>query len=145
VVWPIFTLISLILGGIWAIKRESEPAPRANIILSLQVDDLLPIPLTNDFLFSGDAFFSREVSNGPVVVKGFARGCLIIPLKPGESNKVFTFFAENACDLTFDKIQAAIAFPKDWKIKADAKWEQLDSFSSDILAIILSPKRSQIA
>jgi hypothetical protein len=114
-------LMFVVIGLVFWVSAVKPELPDANVILSLAIDDFPPLALTNDYLFSFDGSVQRK-RNKPIAFKGFARGCLVIPLKPGESNKVFTFLAENACERSFDKVQCGIAFPKDWKISADEKW-----------------------
>ena len=81
--------------------------------------------LTDKFLFG-----SYIVSNGVLPDRrfsfaGLSDACLVIPVEPGESNKVFNFIAENDSEATVVNLEATLGFPDNWKCAPDPKWQRL--------------------
>jgi len=98
---------------------------RPHFEASLQIGDSPTdvVLLTNDFLFDWHFENTSNLPNGAFVFKGIAKGCVVIPVQYGESNKVFNFIIENDSAIKVIDLEVAVGFPKDWKCGLDsAKW-----------------------
>jgi hypothetical protein len=117
-------LISLVPVAV-VVWINSRPEPKPNFIVSLQIGDssATPILLTNDFLFGEQIFNSSNLSSGSISFNMRNKGCIVIPMKPTETNAVFNFTAENDSPLKINDLVATVGFPNNWKGGADsAKW-----------------------
>jgi hypothetical protein len=50
------------------------------------------------------------------------KGCLIIPVQPGETNEVFKFTAENDSSVKVNDLEFSVTLPESWGCLADSKW-----------------------
>jgi hypothetical protein len=119
-----------ILNGLVALLvwHPTRQPPQPHFTLSLQAGDDPDsiVDLTNDFLFVSEYSLSRTNSDGRLWFNGTTRACILVPLSPYESNKVFTVTAENDSSIKVSDLEVAVGFPKDWKCLPDSKWKQID-------------------
>jgi hypothetical protein len=65
--------------------------------------------------------------NGQILANSFVNGCLVIPVKQGQSNMVFSFIANNDSPLKVNDLELIVGFPKAWACDFDsAKWHRGD-------------------
>ena len=106
-----------------------QPGPRPHFTVSLQIGDssASTVILTNDCLFRASVInVITNFPNGFMFFNGVPSGILVIPVQPGESNKVFNFIAENDSPFTVNDLEIAIGLPKDWKLGLDSiKWRKI--------------------
>ena len=117
----VITLITL------PIFERSKPRPHFRF--SLQVGDSATavVVLTNDCLFrAGMVNVITNLSNGFLFFNGIANGCVVIPVASGESNKIFSFIAENDSPVKVTDLEIAVGFPKNWELGLDStKWHEV--------------------
>ena len=125
--WNKLGVIASIVGIVtfiaWLIPERPKPHP--HFALSLQIGDssASTVLLTNDFLFSEHIVKSGDLPNGNILFNSHANGCLVIPLKPAESNIVFNLMVENDSSVKVSDLAVAMGFPKDWECGLDStKW-----------------------
>jgi hypothetical protein len=75
--------------------------------------------LTNDFLTEWKMIHRESLSNDVEVVQRAAPGCILIPVKKGETNKVFRFNVENVSSLIIGDLEIAAGFPLGWECRVD--------------------------
>jgi len=114
------------------IQRETKPKP--HFTLSMRIGDHADstLFLTNDFLSASQVKRIANLPNGAFVFNGRVDGCIVIPVNLGDSNLVFNFTAENDSPAKVTDLQAAVAFPLEWKCSPDSKWHNAD------LSLVLS-------
>src|SRR5665647_3992584 len=85
VIASILTVITFIPWLISCLIPEWQK-PHPQFILSLQIGDSPAdtVVLTNDFLFNWHFENTGNLPNGSFSFKGFAKGCLVIPVQYGE-------------------------------------------------------------
>jgi hypothetical protein len=66
-----------------------------------------------------------NLPNGAFMFHTFVSGCIIIPVQPGESNKVFNIIAENDSPVTVNDLETFVGFPKEWQCGFDPKWHKV--------------------
>ena len=134
-VWNKFFVITSVLTVItfvaWLVSPliPERSKPRPHFTLSLQIGDSSTdvVVLTNDCLFqAGMVNVITNFSNGFLFFNGIAKGCVVIPAQSGESNKTFSFIAENDSPVKVTDLEVAVGFPKDWELGLDStKWHQV--------------------
>jgi hypothetical protein len=117
----IWVLLAVVAYVIWHPKK---PEPKPHFTLSLQIDGSPgTVVLTNEYFFQSGMVNVIHSSNGFLLFNGIANGCVVIPVQPRESNKVFNFIAENDSPVKVTDLQLAVGFPKDWELGFDStKW-----------------------
>jgi hypothetical protein len=121
-VWIAWALMCLVL----LLTKSVEPKP--HFVISLQIGDSAAstVFLTNDFLFSRRMVSIGNLPNGSSLFHTIINGCLVIPVQPGESNKVFNFIAENDSVVKVTDLEAVVGFPKGWGFGIDPKWHKVE-------------------
>jgi hypothetical protein len=116
-----------LLGCLYACFLERNEI-KPHFIISLQIGDspTSKVFLTNEFLFRRRMVNVGSLSNGSFRFNSYVNGCLVIPVQPGESNKVFNFIAENDSTVKVTDLEAAVGFPKEWKCGIDPKWHKVE-------------------
>jgi hypothetical protein len=108
---------------------EKSSAPKPHFTLSLQTRDFPEaiVALTNDCLFRpGMVNVITNLSNGSLFFRGIASGCVVIPVRDGESNTVFRFIAENDSSVNVNDLVISAGFPDFGKIGLDStKWQEV--------------------
>lgn len=123
-----------IIGLIWvawiglcviALLTKSEQ-PEQHVVLSMQIGDSPDdkITLTNRYLCRASLInIITNLPDGFSFFNGLPVGFMIVPMRPGESNTVFTFIAKNDSPLPVANLEMTVGFPKDWKLGLDSdKW-----------------------
>jgi hypothetical protein len=125
--WPLLVLDFLVFAFLfWHVEIESEK-PYPHFTFSLQVGDspAATVLLTNDCLFRAGVVNVIHFTNNFLLFNGIANGCIVIPVSPEESNKVFSLIAENDSAVKVNDLEVAVGFPKDWKLGLDSsKWHE---------------------
>lgn len=125
-IWPLFVGFCSLMALVFTLSsRQHELKP--HFILSLQIDDsATALLLTNDFLFHNRMENVGNLPNGSIIFKGRANGCLVVPVQPGESNKIFRFIIENDSPVKVTDLEVVVGFPKGWKCGLDStKWHEV--------------------
>ena len=110
------------------IPKRPKLHPRFTVSLQIGDSSTVPVVLTNDCLFrAGMVNVITNFSNGSLLFNGIANGCVVIPAQPGESNKVFSFIAENDASVKVSDLEIAVGFPKEWELGLDStKWHPVN-------------------
>ena len=117
-IWFSYGMLCVVL----LLTKSVEPRP--HFIFSLQIGNSFSVPiiLTNDCFFRA-GMVNVTHSNGFVLFNGIANGAIVIPMQPGESNKAFSFIAENDSPLKVNDLEIVVGFPDDWELGLDStKW-----------------------
>ena len=102
--------------------------PRPHFVASIQIGDdpAARVFLTNDFLTKQHFTNKTNYGNGDFEFGGYVNGCLVIPVRPEQTNQVFTFILENDSSIKVNDLEIAVGFPKDWNCGLDStKWHEL--------------------
>jgi hypothetical protein len=110
----------------WLAKPSNVERP--HFILSLEMGDHpdSTVLLTNDCLF--EAGFLNEIrkTNDFMLFNGVAASCVVVPVLPGESNKVFNFIVENESPVKVADLIAIFGTLKGSRIGLDPeKWNAI--------------------
>jgi hypothetical protein len=126
-VWLSFCGFCVLMALAFTFSSRPSTEPKPHFVLSLKIGDSSDseVFLTNDVLFMYRISKAGDLTNGSVLFRGTANGCLIIPVQPGESNIVFNFIAENDSPIKVNDLEVGIGLPKDWKYGLDStKWHE---------------------
>jgi hypothetical protein len=120
----------LLCGLLFCFELKSgRPEPKPHFTFELQTMDLPAaiVALTNDCLFrAGMVNVITNFSNGYLFFNGIAAGCVVIPVRDGESNAVFRFIAESDSSVNVSDLEIAVGFPDFWNLGLDlTKWQQV--------------------
>lgn len=124
----IASIFGIITFGAWLIPGGAKPSPHFTLSLEIGEMPATKLFLTNDFLFRRRIVKVGDLPNGAITFNSFVSGVLVIPVQPGESNKVFNFIIENDSDVKVTDLQAAVGFPKSWECGFDPKWQKIDAY-----------------
>ena len=120
-IWTSWAIMCVLL----LLTKSVEPHPQFTISLQIgdSTDDTLI--LTNDFLFKRRILKVGDLPNGKIMFKSTVNGCVVIPVRPNESNKVFNFIASDS-PVKVSDLEALVGFPKDWECGVDPnKWHKM--------------------
>jgi hypothetical protein len=126
------------IWGMWAIVcfillQMIPEEPKADLLISLRIGEPhgFRLFLTNDFLSERHLLDKGKLSDGGELVQSFVPGCLIIPVKTGESNKVFRLNVENDSPFKLTEVEVCIGFPLGLNCRFDP--EKLESADASII------------
>lgn len=84
-----------------------------------------------------------NLPHGKIIVKEFAKGCLVIPVQEREINKIFNFVIENDSSFMVTDLEAVVGFPKEWTGGFDPKWHKIINESLTAPGWNLTPTNMQ--
>jgi hypothetical protein len=122
----LFWLVSIIPLAV-VVCINSKPLPKPEFVFGLQLGELPTdtVVLTNDFLFRQRTVKYADLLKGAAAFHTYVDGCVMIPVRPGETNKVFTVAVVNISPVTVNDLQVVVGFPDSWKIGFDSsKWRK---------------------
>ncbi len=126
----LYVLVWFILGCAAVIVWfPAGPGPSPRFKVSMQIGDSPreTIMLTNEYLHTNTLVtVITNFPDGVSIVGGVPAAWLAIPVLKGESNVVFTFFAQNDSPFRISNLEFRIGFPADWKVSMDnTKWTRI--------------------
>jgi hypothetical protein len=120
----VFVGVASSAGLLWWHYGHTQPKP--HVTLSLQVQGAPPLPLTNDCLFRVGMLNVLHRTNGFLFFNGVAGGCVVVPVHVGETNKIFSFIAENDSPVKIADLALIVGFPDSSQIALDpSKWHEV--------------------
>jgi hypothetical protein len=123
--WSILLAIFVlcIMLAVIVFPKPSVP-PKPHLTVSLQLGDSEDsvVLLTNDFLCTSGFVTNRNRPDGSFIFQDYPDGCLVIPMQPGETSKVFNFVAENDSPVKITDLQVMVGFPKNMVCNPGDKW-----------------------
>lgn len=120
----LFSGFVVLMALVFFVSSEKKPESKPHFTLSLRVGDSPrdTVVLTNDCLFISSAVnVITNFSDGFAFFNGIPEGMLLIPVEPGESNKVFNFIAKNDSPLAINDLEIIAGFSNDWKLVSTCK------------------------
>lgn len=121
IIWVAWGLLCFVL---FLTKSKGDRQQMPRFVLSLRTDDSpeSEVFLTNDFLFI--SHWDNIGSNGWVQFTGYSDSVIVIPVRLGESNKVFNFSIETDSSVKANELQVMVGLPKDSQYSMDIKWHE---------------------
>jgi hypothetical protein len=105
---------------------NSRPEPKIDFDVELQIEGSSPVVLTNEFFFKAGMVNELHKTNGFLLFNGVAAGCIVVPVFPGESNKVFNLTVENKSPFRVFDLVGIVGFPKENEIGIDQeRWHKM--------------------
>jgi hypothetical protein len=117
-IWFLWAIVCFVL--FLTIPKE----PKVDFVISLRFEEPnrhsdFKLFLTNDLLMERHLIDKGKLSDGGEWLQSIVPGCLVIPVKNGESNKVFRFNVENDAPFKITDLQVCVGFPLGWDCRFD--------------------------
>jgi len=124
--WGLMALDFLLFAFLILKSEFPPPEPKPFFTPALQISGSSPstLLLTNDcFFLAGIENTITNFSNKFLIFNGVPNACIVIPLQPGESNKVFNFIIENNSPVKVNDLEVIVGFLNEWKLGLNSeKW-----------------------
>lgn len=128
-VWISFCVFCVLMALAFTFSSRPSTKLKPHFTLSLQIggSSISTIVLTNDCFFRVGMVNVIHSTNDFLVFNGIVNGCIVIPVQQGESNKAFSFIAENDSPIKVNDLEIAVGLPKEWELGLDStKWHMAE-------------------
>jgi hypothetical protein len=121
-IWVSYGILCLFVGLAYFRPEPDSPKPHLTVSLKLGDSDDTVVFFTNDFLLTQGYQTNANRPDGRFTFYGYPDACLVIPVQPGETSKVFNFVAENDSLVKITDLEVMVGFPNTWTCSPAEKW-----------------------